>query len=428
MNTRQKFSLFLTFVLSSFFAFTSAQQEANYDESNVPVFVLPEILINPKDGKIISDVETWENELRPNLLELFASEMYGVFPDDGLEVNYFMDRMASVFEGAGTRSDISMQVTNNDLENPKARQLNLLLYLPSGKGPKPVFLGLNFYGNHTVHSDEDIPVHRHWTRNNDDLGITNNKASVKSRGVRASRWPVEYILSQGYGIATLYYGDGDPDFDDGFENGLHGLLSPNVNKEELSSISAWAWMLSKAMDYFEHDVRVDETKVAVVGHSRLGKTSLWAGARDERFAIVISNDSGCGGAALSRRAFGETVNRINHSFPHWFCNAFDKYNNNEGALPFDQHSLLALVAPRPLYVASAEDDQWADPKGEFLSTKYAGDVYTVYGVESLIDEEMPDVDKPLIKGSVGYHIRSGKHDITQFDWAQYIRFADMHFK
>lgn len=401
-----------------------AQSEVNYDEANVPDFQLPDPKYNPELKITIDKVEKWEDIQRPYLLDLFSQQMYGEFPDEDLDVNFILESNQTVFDDLGVRKEVTINVKSEKGE----KDISLLIYLPNQKEPVPIFLGLNFYGNHTIHSDPEIQIHRSWVRNNEDFQITNNRASEKNRGVRANRWPVEYLIEQGYGLATMYYGEIDPDYDDQFENGIHALLREDVDKASLSSISAWAWALSQALTYLQQDNDVAADKISVVGHSRLGKAALWAGAKDSRFALVISNDSGCGGAALSRRRYGETVARINHAFPHWFCQPFSGYNNAEDKLPFDQHTLLALIAPRPLYVASAEEDQWADPKGEFLSARHASSVYQLYGKKGLYDAEMPAVDQPLLKSEVGYHIRSGGHDITRYDWEQFVKFANRQFK
>ncbi|MCK5067916.1 MAG: heparinase II/III family protein [Bacteroidales bacterium] len=401
---------------------TSFAQNQQTDQE-ILVAPLPELL-KSQDGVPIESAEQWEKIRRVELLELFREHMYGRVPETSVTINHhlkFCDWEA--LNGTAILKEVEMEV----IRNSDTLDITLLIFLPKNQpGPVPLFLGLNFNGNHTVHSDPRISVTASWVGNNRDLGISDNRSTEAARGASAKRWEIELILSRGYGLATMYYGDIDPDYDDGFKNGIHALMDEDREPDSWSSIAAWAWGLSRAMDYFEEDADIDQKRVAVMGHSRLGKTSLWAGAQDERFAMVISNNSGCGGAALSRRAQGETVSLINNGRPHWFAARFSDYNDKEAELPVDQHMLMALMAPRPLYVASAEEDDWADQPGEFLSLYHGSQAYKLYGEEALSDKSMPELNQPVKAGRVGYHIRTGKHDVTCFDWEQYLDFADQH--
>ena len=403
------------------------RNDVNYDETKVGNYELP-ILLKTADGKRVTSVRTWNEQRRPAILQLFKDHVYGEFPRR-LAGQHF--KIISIDSAALNGRAICKQITLFFQADEHGPKMELLLYLPKKVGkPVAVFTGLNYYGNQGVHPDPQIRITSQWVRNvrNESGSITNNKATETSRGITASRWAVDSIIDRGYGMLTAYYGDLEPDHPDGWRNGVRALLQKplETNASAWGAIGAWAWGLSRMMDYCESDPSINARKVIAVGHSRLGKAALWAVANDNRYAAVISNNSGEGGAALARRNFGETIYQINTSFAHWFSPAFKKYNGNPHALPVDQHMLLALVAPRPLYVASAEDDPWADPKGEFLSAVHAEPVYRLFQKIGLGVKDMPPVNT-AVGENIHYHIRTGKHGITAFDWTHYLHFADKHF-
>ena len=363
-------------------------QEAIEDESKVPPYVLPDPLVLA-DGRRVADERTWTEKRRPELLRLFEMHVYGRTPSGGPRPRFQVTSTdSSALGGRATRKDVA--ITFGD--GAAARRLDLLVYLPNAaRGRAPVFLGLNFQRNDAV------------------------------------KWPVETIVDRGYGVATAFYGDLFPDRADGAGESVLTLFPAERGPEAWNALGVWAWAVSRALDYLETDRAVDGKRVALLGHSRLGKAALWAGAQDPRFAMVISNESGCGGAALSQRIYGETVAAITKRFPHWFCANFARYADREAELPVDQHELLALIAPRPLYVASAVDDRWADPKGEFLAALAADPVYRLLGTDGLPARDMPGIDQP-VHGTIGYHVRSGGHDLADYDWRQYLAFADRHLR
>jgi hypothetical protein len=371
----------------------------NYDESKVGSHTLPELL-KTQGGQTISTVDEWEKVRRPEILKLFEDHVYGQVPKDYDDIQFRIKNTdKKAMGGKATLKEVEITV----FRNQKTATINLVMFTPNKvKKPVPVFLVLNHRGIKTM----DV------TRQNKD-----------------GFWPAEEVIEAGYGIAGFDVVDFAPDHKENFSQGVLDQLYPEqlAMDNGMRALGAWGWGASRAIDYFETDRSVDATKVITVGHSRGGKASLWCGAQDQRVAITISNESGNSGAALSRRNFGETVERIVTTFPYWFCPNYRQYGNNEAKLPVDQHMLIGLIAPRAVYVASAAEDLWADPKGQYLSLTEAQPVYRLYGFEPSLPEEMPAVNEQVIRPAMGFHNREGKHNITPFDWQQFIRFADNWF-
>ena len=390
--------------------------------------LLPDVLVT-NSGRRVTDADTWRNVRRPEILELFRREVYGRMPGRpaGMTFKVFDEDRAAL---GGTA--VRKQVRINFTADPKGPGMDLLLYLPAhAPRPVPVFLILNFRGNHAVIADPAIRLTESWIKQ--AAGVENNHATEAGRGSRAYRFPVDRILARGYGLATIYYGDIDPDFDDGFKNGVQGAFDgPGPRPADAwGSISAWAWGLSRGLDYLETDPDVDAKRVMTAGHSRLGKTALWAAAEDERFAGAFATGSGCMGAAIGRRMIGENIADINRRFGYWFCANFHKYNFREFALPVDQHELLALIAPRPVYLGSAELDIWSDPIGEFAAARAAAPVFELLGAaapgQAFPAKYFPPLHTPVM-GALGFHVRAGEHDILAYDWECFMDFADRRVK
>lgn len=419
----KKFTLYAILFLL-FFCRTGQSQEVNQDESKVQDFVLPELLTS-QDGKKIASVSEWEQQRRPELITLFSNQMYGssfslTASDPHWKHNTIAEDPGSL-NGKAICKQVKLTV---QLDNFVTEAL-LLIYLPKTTNKIPVFLSYNFQGNHSVSADPQIII-------SPSIYKVSDKDQSSQRGSQSGRWPIEKIIDSGFGVVTLCYHDIYPD-KEGMMDESFLRISDNYEefKDEAHSeqaIGAWAGGLSMVLNYLiAEEMQIDKDRIILMGHSRQGKAALWAGALDERFSIVISNNSGCGGAALSKRVFGENIAVITSKFPHWFCKAFNQYANNEAALPFDQHELIALMAPRPVYIASAQEDLWADPKGEFLAGVYATPAYNLYGLEGINTITMPELNKPIMN-HIGYHIRTGVHDVTDFDWDCYIAFAKKHFK
>ena len=394
--------------------------DINEDERRVPEYDLPPLL-HPSAAESITSADQWQRH-REVLLQEFSEHIYGSTPYKNLPDSFrLIESSELALNGKAVRKQLEL-----DIGGHKAL---VLIYTPSKMTqPAPAFLALNFRGNHTISDDSAVLLPKSWVPIDEEHGVLSNQATEANRGQRARRWPVETIIDRGYALVTAYYGDFYPDHRDGRSNSVHGLFDRNTSDAEWGAIGAWSWGMSRILDHLEVDEHIDASRVISMGHSRLGKSALWAAAQDQRFAAAISNNSGAVGAALSRRQFGETVKIITAMFPYWFTDEFSSYAEQESRLPVDQHQLIALMAPRPVYVASASKDLWADPRGEFLATRAAVEVYHLFGISSSDNFSTMPVAGEAIAGPVSYHLRAGKHDLLEFDWRHYLNFADRHLR
>lgn len=386
----------------------------NYDESSVPKYTLPEAL-RTEAGEWVNDSETWTRLRRPEILELFRRNVYGQRPP-ALPFRIEEIEAGPAFGSLARREQVRLHFGKEG--DPQAF-LDLLIYRPLKTSvPSPIFLGLNFHGNETTTLDPAVRETESWGWQKLDRGET------------VPRWPFEEMISRGYAVATFHYADAAPDDAEFWREGFSKLIFPGRKgpplEDEPGAIAWWAWGLSRALDYLFTRSEFEANLTAVIGHSRQGKAALWAAAEDERFAMAVANNSGCTGATLSRRCFGERAAPLNARFPYWCCGNYRNYDDRENELPIDQHQLLALIAPRALYVASGTEDLWADPRGEFLSASAASPVYELFE-KAGVGQSLPPLPDTSIGGRVGYHLRTGIHDITAWDWRQFGDFADRNF-
>ena len=393
----------------------------NYEEAQAGSYTLPDPLVL-SDGTRVRVARTWHNKRRPEILKLFETHMHGRSPGRprGMTFDVF-EKGAPAFDGKAIRRQVTV---NFAPDKPAAPKMDMLIYVPAA-APKPVplLLCINFSANSNSVDDPGVKPGEIWTRE--------GKRVPAVAGRRFGTIPVADLVARGFGVATVYYGDIEPDFAGGLPRGVRALFLKNGQTEpapdEWGAIGAWAWGLSRAMDYLETDKDIDAKRVALFGISRLGKTVLWAGAKDTRFALVIACCSGEGGGSLSRRNYGETIKHLNRSFPFWFNRNYLSFGDRPDQLPVDSHMLLAVIAPRPVYLSTGTEDRWADPKGEFLAALAADPVYRLLGKPGIGTDQMPPPDRPVM-GTIGFHMHTGGHGANAYDWEQYLKFLDMYLQ
>jgi len=395
-----------------------------------PALPNPLVTLN---GQLISTRAKWTEERRPELKKLFEHYMYGMIPPKPAS---FQVQTLGDYDCLENRATLKLRTL--EIGPGNGPRIDLMLVIPKQRrGPAPVFLAMNFCGNHALTADPRVPLSRSWLGNN-CKGCTNNSATESSRGAQSGDWPLEEIVRRGYALAAFYSGDVDSDRAQA-STGVYRWLaeddSSRNNPTNRGTIAAWAWGFMRCVDYLVTDPDIDAHHIASLGHSRNGKTALLAAAFDERIAMAFPHQAGCGGSAPSRGKTGESVKAINDRFPHWFNGEFKKFNDSPDRLPFDQNCLVALCAPRPVLFSAAQGDQWANPNGQFEILQAAAPVYRLLGVQGFTESEQnSNVSAPkepasppigeLIGGRLGYYLRDGKHSMGPEDWRIFLDFAD----
>ncbi|MBD0352102.1 MAG: acetylxylan esterase [Flavisolibacter sp.] len=388
----------------------------NYNEDSVGTYTLPDVL-TLQNGKKVTDAKTWMEKRRPEIVKLFEEYQFGKMPPRPADLHFAVfDKGTPAYGGKAIRKQVTVYFTKDT-----SHKMDLLIYLPAkATRPSPLLLIINFSANSNVVDDPGVKQGEVWTREGKKI------PAAQARGL--GKINVDTFVTQGIGIATVYYGDIEPDFKEGYKYGIRGYyLKPGQTypaADEWGAISAWAWGLSCAMDYFETDKQIDVKRIALHGVSRLGKTVLWAGAYDTRFKLVIASCSGEGGAALSRRNYGEGINHMTDTSRYFYQFAPNRHNyaNDPNRSPVDAHMLVALMAPRPLLLQTGDTDYWSDPKGEFLAAVAAEPVYQLFGKKGPGTDVMPKAGDQSLLNTLGYYMHAGGHGTVPSDWPVFITY------
>lgn len=398
----------------------------NYDTSKIDIYKKLDILDKIDASGRITSAQDWLKQ-RPQVMDFVSRKLYTPVPPRPRSVQF---RLLERSDNALNGSAIRMQFAIVSGDERGEHSFTLLLYVPKNVEKPAVFIHQNFMGNHAAIDDGDVIIPVCYLDSDNSSGEKTLPEREKCRNTRAYRHPIREVVAAGYAYATFCYNELYPDKyatqESGVNESIYKIYNPNRFEITPQAIAAWAFGDILALDCLESVAEVDASRAAVVGHSRLGKAALYAGAVDERFKIVVSNSSCILGARMNRRNFGGTAKIAVESSTRWYSPELKKYVENVETMPIDQQHLLACIAPRALYVASATDDYWCDPEGEFMSLLQACEIYKLFGAKNTPTPADLKVQTPFI-GDVGHHIRIGNHNILLYDWLQYIKFADSKF-